>query len=173
MRRTHLGSNVAAALAGCFLVAGPVQAAAEEPSNPAAAVIKSHIMLTPGDMKWEDCPPGPLPAGAKCAIVEGNRSTPNVLFTYRLKMPDNYKIAPHFHPADEHLTVISGTFNMGMGDKFDMKASTAMTAGSFMVMPKGHAHFAWTKGETILQVHAIGPWGMTYVNPKDDPRSKR
>jgi quercetin dioxygenase-like cupin family protein len=173
MNRIQLGLIVSAGVAVSCLVAGVVHAVADEPTNPAAAVLKSHIMLTPGDLKWEDCATGPLPPGAKCAALEGSRTAPNVLFTYRVKMPDNYKIQPHFHPADEHLTVISGTFNMGMGEKFDMKASKAMTAGSFMVMPKGHAHFAWTKGETILQVHAIGPWGMTYVNPKDDPRSKR
>ena len=96
----------------------------------------------------------------------------NVLFAYRLKVPDNYMIQPHFHPADEHLVVISGVFNMGHGDKFDINATRPMTAGSFVVMPKGAHHFAWTKGETIIQVYAIGPWGLTYVNPKDDPRSK-
>ena len=96
----------------------------------------------------------------------------NALFAYRVKVPDNYRIAPHFHPADEHLLVISGVFNMGMGDKFEMSATRPMGAGSFMVMPKGTRHFAWTKGETVVQVYAIGPWGLTYVNPKDDPRNQ-
>jgi len=149
----------------------PALVHAQEPSNPAAAVLKSHIMLAPEDIKWGDCPPV-LPPGAKCADLEGDRKVPNVLFAYRLKMPDNYMISPHFHPADEHLVVISGVFNMGHGDKFDIKASRPMTAGSFVVMPKGAHHFAWTKGETIIQVYAIGPWGLTYVNPKDDPRTK-
>jgi quercetin dioxygenase-like cupin family protein len=144
---------------------------AEEPTNPAAAVLSSHIMLIPADMKWGGCPPV-LPPGAKCAMIEGDMKAANVLFAYRLKMPDNYRIPPHFHPADEHLTVISGTFNMGLGDKLDIQASKPMTAGSFIVMPKGAHHFAWTKGETILQVHAIGPWGLTYVNPEDDPRNR-
>jgi quercetin dioxygenase-like cupin family protein len=88
-------------------------------------------------------------------------------------MPDNYRIAPHFHPADEHLVVTAGVFNMGLGDKLDTGAGQAMTAGSFMVMPKGTHHFAWTKGETIIQVYAIGPWGLTYVDPKDDPRNRK
>ncbi len=144
---------------------------AEEPTNPTAAVLSSHIMLTPGDMKWGGCPPV-LPPGAKCAMIEGDMKAANVLFAYRLKMPENYRIPPHFHPADEHLTVISGTFNMGLGDKLDIQASKPMTAGSFIVMPKGTHHFAWTKGETILQAYAIGPWGLTYVNPEDDPRQK-
>jgi quercetin dioxygenase-like cupin family protein len=150
-------------------VLGPVSAA--EPTNPAAAVLKEHIMVSPAEVKWADCPPS-VPPGAKCANIEGDRSAPNVLFTYRLKMPDGYRIAPHFHPADEHLTVISGTFNMGLGEKFDEKSLKPMVAGSFMVMPKGKPHYATTKGETVLQVHAIGPWGLTYVNPADDPRTK-
>jgi mannose-6-phosphate isomerase-like protein (cupin superfamily) len=144
---------------------------AQEPTNPAAAVLKKHIMITPEEIQWSDCPPT-IPAGAKCTKIEGDWSAPNVLFTYRLKMPDKYRIAPHFYPADEHLTVISGTFKMGLGEKFDEKSMKPMVAGSFMVMPKGAPHFALTQGETIIQVHAIGPWGLTYVNPADDPRKK-
>jgi quercetin dioxygenase-like cupin family protein len=159
--------RVAAVLSGLVLCS----VYAEEPTNPAAAVLKEHIMVTPAEVKWADCPPS-IPPGAKCANIEGDRSAPNVLFTYRLKMPDSYRIAPHFHPADEHLTVISGTFNMGLGEKFDEKSLKPMVAGSFMVMPKGKPHYAMTKGETVLQVHAIGPWSLTYVNPADDPRKK-
>jgi hypothetical protein len=61
---------------------------------------------------------------------------------------------------------------MGLGDKLDTSAGRVMTAGSFMVMPKGTHHFAWTKGETIVQIYGIGPWGFTYVDPKDDPRNR-
>jgi mannose-6-phosphate isomerase-like protein (cupin superfamily) len=167
MNRT-LGKTTTAAI---LLLISTGSARAQEPTNSAAAVLKPHIMLTPDEMKWEDCPPM-IPAGAKCAAIEGDRKAPNVPFTYRLKMPDNYRIAPHFHPADEHLTVISGAFNMALGEKLDLKTVKPMTAGSFMMMPKGAPHFAWTRGETILQVHAIGPWGLMYVNPKDDPRNK-
>ena len=145
---------------------------AQEPSNPAAAVVKSHIMVTPAEIVWSDCPPA-LPKGARCAVVEGDMKAPNALFALRVKMPDNFKIPPHFHPADEHLVVLSGVFNMGHGDKFDMSAPKAITAHSFVVIPRGAHHFAWTKGETIVQVYAIGPWGLTYVNPKDDPRHSK
>ena len=107
------------------------------------------------------------------AVIEGDPTTPNALFTIRIEVPDGFTIAPHSHPADEHITVISGTFNMGMGDAFDKKASTALLAGSFAVMPKGHHHFAWAKGETVVQVHGIGPWGIVYVNPADDPRTAK
>ncbi len=143
----------------------------QEPTIPTAAVLKSHIMLTPEEIKWGACPAA-VPPGAQCAVIEGDMKAANVLFAYRLKMPDNYKIPPHFHPVDEHLVVISGVFNMGMGDKLDMGATRSMPAGSFIVMPKGTHHFAWTKGETIVQVYAIGPWGLTYVNPQDDPRNR-
>lgn len=144
---------------------------AQEPSNPAAAVLKSPIMISPEEVKWGECPPQ-IPREAKCALTEGNMQSPNVLFGFRVTMPDQYRLAPHFHPADEHLIVISGTFNMGHGDKFDADATRPMTAGSFVVMPKGAHHFAWTKGETIIYVYAVGPWGLTYVNPKDDPRNR-
>lgn len=151
---------------------GAGAAQAGEPTNPAAAVLKSHILITPDEIEWGECPPA-VPPGAKCAVVEGEMKAPNVLFAYRVKLPDNYKIPPHFHPADEHVLVISGTFNMGLGDKLDVNTTKPMTAGSFMVMPKGTHHFAWTKGEAIIQVYGIGPWGLTYVNPADDPRTKR
>lgn len=132
----------------------------------------AHVMLPPGEMQWTDAPPS-LPPGAKLAVVSGDPKAPNAPFTMRLKVPAGYRIPPHFHPGDEHVTVIEGTFNMGMGDRFDERATTALTAGSFAVMPKGHHHFAWAKGETIVQVHGIGPWGITYVNPEDDPRRTR
>jgi len=141
----------------------------EEPTNPAAAVLKSHIMVAPEAIVWEPCS-NALPPGAQCATIEGDRNARNVLFTYRVKIPDGYRIAPHYHPADEHLTVIAGTFNMGLGKTFDAGALRPMGPGSFMVMPKGAPHFATASGETVVQVHAIGPWGVTYVNPADDPR---
>ena len=129
----------------------------------------SHIMVTPDDLKWADVPS--LPPGAKIAVIEGP-ITEAVPFTFRLKLPANYKIPAHWHPAIEHVTVISGAFNMGTGDKLDMAKTKALSAGSVAIMqPKTH-HFGWMKEETIVQVHGVGPWGVTYVNPEDDPRKK-
>jgi hypothetical protein len=68
--------------------------------------------------------------------------------------------------------VISGTFNMGLGDKLDTKATRALGAGSMAIMQPGTRHFAWNEGETVVQVHGVGPWTLTYVNPADDPRKK-
>ncbi len=129
----------------------------------------SHVMVTPGDLKWQDVPS--LPAGAKMAVIEGppNQAVP---FTFRLKFPADYKVPAHSHPAIEHATVISGTLNMGMGDKLDPTRTTPLAAGSVAIMPARANHFAWVKEETIVQVHGIGPWGVIWVNPADDPMKK-
>ena len=93
-------------------------------------------------------------------------------FTFRLKFPANYQIPAHWHPAIEHVTVISGTFNMGTGDKLDRSNTKALSAGSVAIMQPKTNHFGWTKEETIVQVHGVGPWAITYVNPADDPRKQ-
>ena len=135
----------------------------------ARAQSDTHTMVKPGDLKWTDIPS--LPAGAKLAVIEGplNESVP---VTFRLKFPANYQIPAHWHPTAEHVTVISGTLNLGAGDKLDRAKTKAMPAGSFGIMPAKMNHFAWTKGETIVQIHGMGPWGINYVNPADDPRKK-
>lgn len=128
-----------------------------------------HTMVTPGDLKWADVPS--LPPGAKIATIEGpmNEAKP---FTIRLKFPANYAIPAHSHPATERVTVLSGTFNMGAGDKLDKKQTTALSASSVAIMQPGTNHFAWTNEETIVQLNGTGPWGITYVNAADDPRKK-
>jgi ChrR Cupin-like domain len=129
----------------------------------------AHIMVTPTDLKWADIPS--LPPGAKIAVIEGPL-TETGPFTFRLKLPADYKIPAHWHPAIEHVTVISGTFNMGTGDKLDVAKTKPLSAGSVAIMQPKTNHFGWTKEETIIQVHGVGPWGVTYVNPEDDPRKK-
>lgn len=122
------------------------------------------------DLQWKDGPPS-LPAGAKFAVLEGDPAKEG-LFTLRLRLPDGYQIPPHYHSGVEHVTVVSGTFNVGLGDKFDKSATKAMPAGTFGYWPPPMRHFAWTQGETTLQLHGLGPWTITYVNPADDPRKK-
>jgi len=128
-------------------------------------------IFLPDKLKWQEGPPS-LPKGAMIAVLEGDL-TKEGPFTIRTKLPDGYRVPPHTHPKTEHLTVISGTLNVGMGDKFDEKASKAMPAGSFGYWPAGMKHFAWTKGETITQIHAEGPWSIQYINPQDDPRNQK
>jgi hypothetical protein len=126
-----------------------------------------HVAMAPADMKWGDAPPS-LPAGAKLAVLEGDPSKAQA-FTIRLRVPDGYKVAPHWHPTTEHVTVISGTFHIAMGDTFDDTKGTALPAGSFGYMgPKMH-HYAWFSGESEIQIHGMGPFALHYVNPADDP----
>src|SRR5262245_10388443 len=127
----------------------------------------THVMLTPGDVKWG---PGPkiLPAGAQAAVLFGD-PTKEGLFALRLKFPAGYSVPPHTHPVDEVVTVISGTGNLGMGEKADRSATMALPAGSFFALPPNSAHFAYFDEETVVQINTIGPWSLKYVNPADDP----
>src|SRR6266852_1917746 len=118
------------------------------------AQMASHVMVGPADLKWADVPS--LPPGAKIAVIEGP-PTEAVPFTFRLKFPADYKIPAHSHPAVEHVTVISGTLNMGIGDKLDPAKTKELPVGSVAVMPAKTNHFGWTKDETIVQVHGVGP----------------
>ena len=129
-----------------------------------------HIMLMPGDLKWGEAPPS-LPPGAQLAVLDGDPGKAG-LFTVRVKFPDGYKVPPHMHPTDEHLSVVSGTLKAGIGAKWDDASMHALTAGSYAKMPKGTNHFVAAQGETVVQITAMGPFAVTYANPKDDPRKK-
>lgn len=125
--------------------------------------------FTPEQMKWQPAP-NALPKGAEATLLEGD-PTKEGPFTLRLKMPAKYTIPPHWHPAIEHVTIISGELDMGMGGKFDMKAMKKLPVGSFFYMPAQMYHFVYAPTPTVVQLHGIGPWGITYVDPKDDPRN--
>ena len=161
MRNTLVTLSVALALSS---IAAPVALA-----QTGTHMASDHMMATPDELKWVDIPS--LPPGAKLAVIEGPINQPGPV-TFRLRLPANYQIPAHWHPAIEHVTVISGTFNMGTGDKLDQAKSKALTPGSVAIMQPKTNHFAWTKDETIVQVHGMGPWGVTYVNPADDPRKQ-
>lgn len=131
----------------------------------------AHTMTSAKDLKWTDV--ASLPPGAKVAIIEGPMNEP-VPFTVRLKFPANYKLPAHVHPGVERVTAMSGTFYMGMGEKFDAaKATMGLSAGDVMIMQPNTPHFAMTKEETIVQVHSTGPWQIIYIDPADDPRKKQ
>jgi hypothetical protein len=135
------------------------------------AVLDSQVqwrLLKPEQISWRDGPPSLLP-GARMAILEGD-PTKEGFFTMRLELPDGYRVFPHWHPKTERLTIISGILNLGTGDRFDPQATQALPAGTYSSMPPKMAHFAWMRGETILQLSSIGPWEVVYVNPADDPR---
>jgi hypothetical protein len=125
-------------------------------------------LFKPDQVQWRDGPESLLP-GAKMAILEGDPAQEG-FFTMRLKLPDGYRVLPHWHPRTERLTIIQGVLNLGTADRFDTGATRALPAGTYSSMPPKMAHFAWMKGETILQLSSIGPWEVVYVNPTDDPR---
>jgi len=126
-----------------------------------------HILTGTSAVKWGP-PPPVFPADAKFAVIDGDPAAKG-LVTVRLMMPAGYKIAPHYHPTDEHVTVLSGTFSIGMGDTLDMEHGKTLHAGGYAVAPASMHHYAWTKTGATIQVHMIGPFALTYVNPADDP----
>jgi len=127
-----------------------------------------HQMYTPDTVPWKDGPPSLRP-GAKQAILEGDPTKPGY-FCIRLRFPDGYIVSPHWHPNWERVTMISGTLQLGQGSTFDKANTTTYPAGSYWFMEPGMRHFAWAKGETVLQLQTNGPWAINYVNPADDPR---
>jgi quercetin dioxygenase-like cupin family protein len=135
----------------------------------AAEAVPAHVMVTPAQIKWVPFPLGGR--GVKAAVLAGDVEKPGP-FVLRIKSPAGTKVPPHWHPGDEHLTIVSGTFAVGMGDVFDAKALTAMPAGSYALLPRDMHHFALSKTATVVQVHGIGPFQINFVNPADDPRKK-
>ena len=134
---------------------------------PFALAEDAHTVISPNDVKWGPAPKV-LPAGAQAAVLFGD-PTKEGLFALRLKVPAGYAVPPHTHPVDEVVTVISGTFNLGMGETADRATVTALPAGSFFALPPGMAHYVYIDEETVIQITTNGPWGLKYVNPADDP----
>lgn len=150
------------------LIAATLFAIAFASNNASFAETMEHEVMTPSNMKWT-MGPASLPKGAQVTILEGDPSQKGP-FTIRLKFPANYHVAPHSHPGTEHITVISGTLFLGMGDQTNEKQATALPAGSFALMSPETHHFAFTRSPAIVQLHGEGPWGITYLDNKDDPQ---
>ena len=133
-----------------------------------ATAADDHKVLTPSDVKWGPAPPS-IPKGAQAAAIYGDASKDG-LFALRLKLPKDYHIAPHSHPKPEVVTILSGTLRLGEGATADRSKTKALPAGSFFAMSPGMQHYVYADEETILQLNSTGPWGLNYVNDKDDPR---
>jgi hypothetical protein len=114
-----------------------------------------------------------LPAGAQLAVLEGDPTASSADFTVRLKLPDGYRIPPHWHPNRENATVISGNFKVGMGDTFDESKMTTLGPGSFGYLDSSMHHYVMASGEAVVQVHGMSPLQVNYINPNDDPSKKR
>ena len=121
-------------------------------------------------LEWAPAP-NFVPEGAEIVVLSGDPSKDGQ-YVVRLKMPAGYKVPAHNHPTTEMVTVISGDFHLGMGDRLDEDKSMLLTAGGFAVAPAQMNHYAWASSPTVVQIHGQGPFAITYVNPADDPRGK-
>ena len=146
-------------------------AAALALSTSSALSQDDHKVLPPDQMQWTSAPAS-LPKGAEAVVLYGDPGKEG-LFALRLKLPSGYKIAPHSHPKPEVVTVISGTLKLGMGETADESKAEALPAGSFFAFAPDSVHYVFADGETVVQLNSVGPWGITYVNPKDDPRQSQ
>ncbi len=154
------------------LVTSAVFALAALVTSPALAAehtMSDHVSILPSDLKWSDAPS--VAPGAQIAVIEGDLKAA-VPFTFRLRLAANSRIGVHTHPVVERVTVISGTFYLGIGDKFDPAKARGYTPGGITIMPVGMPMYVFTKEDTIVQIHGTGPWGITFLSPADDPRKK-
>lgn len=129
-----------------------------------------HVMVAPREIKW-GAPPPVFERGMTFAVISGDPSKPG-LYVVRARVPAGYKIAPHTHPTDEHVTVLAGAMAIGMGEKFDKRALTSVPTGGYALLPADMKHFAMAKTDATIQIHGQGPFALVYVNSADDP-SKR
>jgi quercetin dioxygenase-like cupin family protein len=156
--KTMILMAAACAVALCFAAAGH--------DKPGAKATKAQsVTISADEIKWGPAP-GAFPAGAQIAVLHGDphKKAP---FALRFKMPDGYRIAPHWHTQDEQLTILSGTFVLAMGD--DEKDAHALQAGAYHFLPGKMHHSASAKGDVVLELHGVGPFDIHYVNPADDP----
>jgi quercetin dioxygenase-like cupin family protein len=150
----------AVALAAFLAVSGLAASAGEE----------HHVAIPADEVTFNPGPPT-LPPGAEIAVLLGSPAEEGP-FVIRLKFPAGYEVPPHLHPKEEHVTVISGAFGMSTGKMHDRAMAPLLPEGSFVRIPAGEAHFAWTDRETVVQLNGMGPFGVEYVNAEDDPRTQ-
>jgi quercetin dioxygenase-like cupin family protein len=128
-------------------------------------------LVKPDALTWKDNPN--IPKGAQVAVLLGDPTKVGEVIVQRVKLPANYKVPPHTHPYAETITVLSGSVGFGTGEKFDATKGELMKVGALYAQPAKHPHYVWTGNEeAIIQVQFIGPGGIDYSNPTDDPRKK-
>ena len=145
-----------------LLAASPAQAKTHK------AAPAKHKAAAPAELKWMAGPPS-LPAGAQMAVVSGDPGKAGK-FTIQLKMPSNYSVPPHWHPTDEKVTLVSGKLVYGMSDQLSRTSGDALAEGASVTMKAKQHHWVFTGDGATVEVSAMGPFKITYVNPKDDPR---
>ena len=152
-----------------FVAAGLIALAGSVLAHDAASPNEAKE-LAPEAIVFKDDPA--FPKGAQTVVLHGDPTKPG-LFILRAKFPPNYVVSPHTHPGSETVTVLSGGMGSGMGEKADLSTGKMLKAGGMLALPANHAHYVWTADEeTIIQVAAVGPFDLKYINPDDDPRKK-
>lgn len=129
-----------------------------------------HLMMNTSDIKFMDGP-ATLPLGSQFVVLQGDPAKEGP-FTLRVSFPANYKVPPHWHPTTENVVVLEGTLYMGSGEKLNETNATALAPGGFSSIPAKSPHYVFTKEKCVIQLHATGPFAITYINPADDPRNK-
>jgi hypothetical protein len=152
----------AALLVGCLLSAPVDTLAQTQRTGP------DHSIVAATDVQWQALRPG-----AEIAVISGDPDQPGSPFVIRFRYHGKARIPPHWHPVDEHLTVLHGTFRIGMGERGDEGATTALGVGAYALLSAKMVHYAWADDNTIVQAHGIGPFVINYVNPADDPAKAR
>lgn len=168
-KQQHVASLAAMIVAAygptTYALASHHEQAGAEPKKATHAVVKPST-----EIQWS-AGPASLPQGAEAVVLEGD-PTKEGMFTTRVKMPAGYRIPPHTHPKIERVTVLSGELGLGMGPDFVESKLVKMPEGSFFLLEPGMQHFVQAAEETVVQINAIGPWGITYVRASDDPRNQ-
>ena len=159
----HLTFAAAIPLASVLAFTSPAQVYAQQQTEHASTFL-------PDKLQWKKGP-GSLPEGAQFVVLEGDPSK-NDYFALRIRLPGGYRIPPHWHPVTERVTVVSGTFEIGMGPNFDASALRTLPAGSYIALQPRAPHFARAKGETVVQLTSVGPWEINYVDASNDPRKQ-
>ena len=135
-------------------------------AQPVVAVVEMDQaqMLGSAGMQWTDLAVPGFPPGLKMAVVHGDPSKA-ADYTLRLRFPDGYVFPPHWHPGAEHVTVLTGTFMLGMGDRYDASALKSYAPGDFIYAPPKMSHFGTVRGETTVQLHGTGPFAINLTKP--------
>jgi hypothetical protein len=137
--------------------------------GPVFAFAEGHAIVTPGQLVWK-----PLIPGVEMAVVSGDPDKKGGLYVIRIRSKGEVKVPPHWHPTDEHITVLAGSFLLARGEKYDASKLSELKPGAHSVMPATMPHFGLHKAGNVIEVYGEGPFAPTFVNPEDDPsRAKK
>jgi mannose-6-phosphate isomerase-like protein (cupin superfamily) len=135
---------------------------------PVFAFAQSHAVITPGQLVWK-----PLIPGVEMAVVSGDPDKKGGLYVIRIRSKGEVKVPPHWHPSDEHITVLAGSFLVARGDKYDASKLIELKAGAHSLMPATSRHFGLHKAGNVVEVYGEGPFAPTFVNLEDDPNKAK